>query len=125
MKWFSPPPFQEVRNGSKTDAASLGGKRTSNLTVNEGLVPASTRPDLLLDGELGPLVPTSADCAQTTEQDADDDPHHPIITLKELENAQREKNHADERKTLLLDLIHLVVAPRPYFSAGIGVALML
>jgi hypothetical protein len=39
------------------------------------------------------VVLTPTECTQTTEQDAEDDPHQPIVTLDKLEDAKSEKNH--------------------------------
>jgi len=60
----------------------------------------------LLDGLPGLLALASAEQAQTAEQDAEDDPHHPAITLNELEDPQSEEYRADEREALLLKLTH-------------------
>lgn len=60
--------------------SGIGGKRTGScLSLNKNR--------LILNGWLRLLVALSADCAQTTEQDTEDDPHDPRGALKELENA--------------------------------------
>jgi hypothetical protein len=52
---------------------------------------------LLLDSLLRLLVLAAANRAKPAKQDAEDYLNHPILTLKELENAKGEKNHAGRR----------------------------
>ena len=76
------------RSFSSAGGAAIGEKRLSSFDLRRRSAREPLQePGLLPSCLLGLLVLTSAECAQTTEQDANDDPHHPIIALQELEDA--------------------------------------
>jgi hypothetical protein len=81
----------------------------------------------LLDDFPGLPALTPAEYSQATKQDAEDDPHHPTLTLSELEEAQGEEYRADDREALLLKLTHrsssstvCLTACSSFFATGVN-----